>query len=398
MTRTMPTSPLPTQGAPTLPSDAAPLLETALAVLLDPLAQDDLLAWREAIRAPLMALAGADVLGMHFPFLPPAAAWDTPHFTPQLLEDFARSFQHADPVAQRVEALGLEVAHQWEVIDPDTFHQTPIYNELQRPFRLFNLVTMRTPLGDGAHARFWLTQSRESTAPADPGRLALLRAVTPALRVGLTSWQRLGGQRAALAAFVDRLADGVLLFDLTGALLHVNASAQRLLCDDLEAAHVRAAARQAAMAMGRGAMGQGASAARPVGRGMVRVRSGAQQLAAQATAAVRTVRTVNGCYQMDVTMAPAGLFGRDPAIMVLLQRQVATPLTDEAVRARYALSPRQVTVARLLADGLSDAELAARLGVTLATARNHVAHVLLRLGVNSRRRIAPLLQDTGAPA
>lgn len=48
------------------------------------------------------------------------------------------------------------------------------------------------------------------------------------------------------------------------------------------------------------------------------------------------------------------------------------------------LSPRELQVLRLLAHGTSTKEIAAAMGVTPVTARNHVSRLLNRLGVGSR--------------
>jgi DNA-binding CsgD family transcriptional regulator len=48
------------------------------------------------------------------------------------------------------------------------------------------------------------------------------------------------------------------------------------------------------------------------------------------------------------------------------------------------LTPRQVEVLGLLAEGLNTREIAGRLGVAVETARNHIRALLRRLGVHSR--------------
>jgi DNA-binding NarL/FixJ family response regulator len=104
------------------------------------------------------------------------------------------------------------------------------------------------------------------------------------------------------------------------------------------------------------------------------------------------VRTACRGYRLEATVADDGLFGRDPTVLVFV-RPAAAP-TDDALRARYRLTPREVVVARLMGEGLSNGEVAGRLGVTLTTARNHAARVLLKLGVGKRGRIAPLLRGS----
>ena len=74
---------------------------------------------------------------------------------------------------------------------------------------------------------------------------------------------------------------------------------------------------------------------------------------------------------------------------------VADAPTDAELQTRFGLTPRQALVARLLAEGCSNAEVAERLGVSEHTARNHTTHVLAKLGTSKRARVATLLR---APA
>ncbi|GLC24855.1 response regulator [Roseisolibacter agri] len=74
---------------------------------------------------------------------------------------------------------------------------------------------------------------------------------------------------------------------------------------------------------------------------------------------------------------------------------VAAGPTDAQIGERFGLTPRQVIVARLLAEGCSNAELAERLGVSAHTARNHTMHVLAKLGTSKRARVGPILRDAG---
>ena len=56
-----------------------------------------------------------------------------------------------------------------------------------------------------------------------------------------------------------------------------------------------------------------------------------------------------------------------------------------------ALTPRQWEVATLVADGLSNQELAARLDISVKTAEKHIGEILQRWGVTSRTSIAHLV-------
>jgi DNA-binding CsgD family transcriptional regulator len=52
------------------------------------------------------------------------------------------------------------------------------------------------------------------------------------------------------------------------------------------------------------------------------------------------------------------------------------------------LSAREAEVARLVADGLTNRQIASRLVISERTAGNHVAHILAKLGFTSRSQIA----------
>jgi DNA-binding NarL/FixJ family response regulator len=59
------------------------------------------------------------------------------------------------------------------------------------------------------------------------------------------------------------------------------------------------------------------------------------------------------------------------------------------------LTPRQRDVALGVAEGLSNEVIAARLGITLGTAANHVEHIRGRLGFKSRTQIAVWAVERG---
>jgi DNA-binding NarL/FixJ family response regulator len=62
--------------------------------------------------------------------------------------------------------------------------------------------------------------------------------------------------------------------------------------------------------------------------------------------------------------------------------------TATATGARLPLSVRETEVAALVADGLTNKQIAARLFISERTAQNHVQHILRRLGYTSRSQIA----------
>ena len=67
-------------------------------------------------------------------------------------------------------------------------------------------------------------------------------------------------------------------------------------------------------------------------------------------------------------------------------------------RAAGLLSPREVEVADLVAEGLSNPAIARRLYVSRATVASHVGHILVKLGFSSRAQIAAWAAQRRAPA
>ncbi|MFD0416971.1 response regulator transcription factor [Streptomyces sp. NPDC127108] len=62
------------------------------------------------------------------------------------------------------------------------------------------------------------------------------------------------------------------------------------------------------------------------------------------------------------------------------------------------LTPRESEVIVLLAQGKSNAEVAEKLSVSLATVRSHVHHVLRKMGVSTRAQAVAIAYETGLMA
>jgi DNA-binding CsgD family transcriptional regulator len=93
------------------------------------------------------------------------------------------------------------------------------------------------------------------------------------------------------------------------------------------------------------------------------------------------------------------ILNKDPAVVYAALRRVAlTSAPTDLLTARYQLTRREAEVARQLALGKSNAEIAEALSISEHTARRHTEQVLLKLGVRSRAAVAPLLAEVTAEA
>jgi DNA-binding CsgD family transcriptional regulator len=72
---------------------------------------------------------------------------------------------------------------------------------------------------------------------------------------------------------------------------------------------------------------------------------------------------------------------------VIVEKEVYVPrktAIDEKELARLGLSPRELEVLQLMAEGLSNQEIAARLFVSLNTVKTHTGNIFIKLDVRRR--------------
>jgi DNA-binding NarL/FixJ family response regulator len=86
-----------------------------------------------------------------------------------------------------------------------------------------------------------------------------------------------------------------------------------------------------------------------------------------------------------------------PAVTRRLMERVAVQAAayQQARTSLATLSPRENDVVLAVARGASNADIATDLGMTVATVKAHVSHVLTKLGLDNRTQIALLAHDAG---
>ncbi|NRQ33721.1 response regulator transcription factor [Nonomuraea sp. NN258] len=100
-------------------------------------------------------------------------------------------------------------------------------------------------------------------------------------------------------------------------------------------------------------------------------------------AAVRLVRSGDALLAPTITRRLVERFARRDDLKPIVHRELSE------------LTPRELDVLRLLATGLSNAELAERLSLSVATVKTHVAGILAKLGLRDRVQAVVVAYETG---
>jgi DNA-binding NarL/FixJ family response regulator len=85
----------------------------------------------------------------------------------------------------------------------------------------------------------------------------------------------------------------------------------------------------------------------------------------------------------------------DPTVAGKVLRQAASHQTRPATLITDKLTDRETDILRLLARGLSNADISARLFLSEGTVRNHVSAILAKLGVTDRTQAAVIAIQHG---
>jgi DNA-binding NarL/FixJ family response regulator len=103
---------------------------------------------------------------------------------------------------------------------------------------------------------------------------------------------------------------------------------------------------------------------------------------AEMAAAIRTVAAGDGLIQPSVTRRVMAEFSRLAESRDQAESSLAEPLTD-----------RELEVLRLIAQGLSNQEIADQLVITVGTVKNHVSSLLGKLGARDRTQAVIKAQE-----
>ena len=364
----------------TLSSTDLARLEAALSTLLSPLSYPRVDDWRSATREVVGRLIGADQSASILP-MPGEPLFEVHPGSEPALRAYEHYFHTRDFVlTERRRERALEVYHRDMLYEPGEMAWDELYQDWCIPYRLHDTLGMGFQTDEGAlPAALHFYHDRDSSPSFGERGVAILRLLLPAFKAGVLTCLRLAQHRTSLERAIDCIEEGLGLFDLDGRILHANPSFTRALAADPE--HERIEAQVASLVSCLAELGRRA-----------RTRSVGPVVTLQA---VRELRTARGRYRVRGSVLTPGLVTPGGAVLVGLEPVRPEPLSNEALRARFGLTPREVQVTRLLAAGRSDAEIARALGVSVYTARRHTEHVRMKLGVHSRAAVGAKLSAGG---
>lgn len=342
-------------------------LERAISVALSPLDFSDATAWADALMAALCELAESTAGAILLPAATPR--WRSVS-RDAAADDHTAAWGIHEEGTERLFRAGAGELVYWVRDDLAVdVHRSPVTPSVRT-------IGVRVRTASGAVAAACVHRDPALGLPS-ARLLAALRAIAPAFRAGVGSWVGATTCRSNVVRMLDSLADPSLLFDLSGEIVHANPAVERL-TNAADASRLRSEAQRIAWALG----------------AALRRRATPQPTD---TGNARSVRIGAAFYRLRGSIIGEQLFGNQPAVLVTMTVATPEPLSDNALHAAYGLTAREIQVARLIADGLSNTEIGDRLGIRFFTARNHVERTLAKLGVASRHRVAPLLRNESEP-
>ena len=374
---------------------AADLLrfETASRTLLSPLQAPSVAAWRGEVSRSLRELLRADRAMFWLP-----TEHDTVHadnvdgdtlagYRYFLEQPLVQDRPSPDPLvsrfARRRRAEGIEVYDHTTVdrLLGGRLRESAFHHEVERAGGLNHILAIHTSVaapGGVMDVALAVYYEDPGSMPHGQDVLPLLHALVPSYKAGLEAAARFGAHRHAL----DAVTEPVAVLDLDGKELHRNPALGRLVAAHGGAAALAGAMRQVALAM---ATQQHHPPRSVQDRGP--------------PDAVRRVAAEGGEYRLRASYLAAGAYGAGPSVVIAVDRAGAPRLpVPDALRERFGLTRREAEVALLLAEGLSNEQIAKRMFVSASTARTHTERVLAKLGMNSRKALALKLMEVDAAA
>jgi DNA-binding CsgD family transcriptional regulator len=348
-------------------------------VLIAPFSLGSIDAWRSEVNRLTRALVGADSAGFLFPTVPVASLYSDEHDPAELakyVEIEVPALSNGRSVWDRGLELGAGTLSEIYGQGYRTqYLESAYYREYAAPNRAHDTLMMMTPaLGTDirtvASLQFWHDSPRGRKFG---GReVFILQQLLPALRAGVQAYVAWWRHGESLGATMDRLGLAISLWTLDGKEMHQSPA----MTDALAGAHDGERLTHEVLQIV-DAVRRGETATLPKSKEQAAVVSGELALA-------------GGEYFVSGALHAMGA-GDPPLIVISLLGGRTACVTADDLCNRWGLTRSESRVALLLAEGLSNREIADRLSVSDSTTRRHTERVLAKLGVSSRARVGPAI-------
>jgi DNA-binding CsgD family transcriptional regulator len=345
-------------------------LEESIRVLVTPLDHGSIDGWRSAVNRTLSKLLHADSAGFLLPVADGLALYSEEHNPAELARfpDFPPPPDHDGvPLWEGMVRSQVSTNSRWFGDHYHLYLDSVYYNEYAGANRAHDTLFATMSLG-GLDARgtaglhFW--HERPDGHVFGDREVQLLRLLYPALNAGVRSVLLFRDLSRNLTDTFEWLEHPAMVASSNGHVVHVNASLEALCAEDPQADAIKGAV---------------CSAIRELAL------PGGAKLTGQVKGSTsREVCTSHGRYRVCACRFAERVAGHAGYIVAGVERLSARVPSEEQLQARFGLTPAECRVARLMAEGLSNKEIAARLAVTVHTANRHAEKVLLKLDVKSR--------------
>lgn len=351
------------------------LLRRLLRICAAPLAFDSTEAWLQVVAPAAQELVGGEGVTV--------AAFDAggqpllhAHTQdPDVMREYAEEWLPQDPGPGILLASGMQTYTRERLwaLRPDllpAFLKSPIWHDYYRRYGLSESVGLIVSLPG---RRFgYIDVSHKYMGHPHFGEWGhdLFRVAEASFRAGMSLALQADEASGHLASVVDALPMAAWVYSPRGRLLHANHAGAALV-------HERQGARtltEATVALAVRAGRFGAPDARgPVGRSAFELPG----------------------WRLSASHLRAGTFAADSAILVLAERVKRTGVhdIDATAGALSQMTPRQREVARCVAEGLTNREIAGRLACSTRTVRAHVSDLLQRTGSRNRAALARMIRQ-----
>lgn len=271
-----------------------------------------------------------------------------------------------------------------DLVTPEEQVRSGFYQEWLRHLGIYHMLGAVFPTADGVAGVLGIHRPREAGAYTSADRMRA-KVLLPHLQRAMRLGQRLAAasqSRAPILEALDRLDTGVFMVDGACRIIHASAMAETLLRANKELAVIG----------GRLSLRQPAQHDKLLSLVRAAMDSAIGRLAAPASA-LSIPRSCRMPLILEVApLRPAkSRFGQQRPSVLIFLRDPEAPLAVARLRELFGLTRSECSVAAALGRGSSLEDIAAQMGIGIATVRSHLKRILAKTGTHRQAEAAALL-------